>query len=128
MTRHILVVLCFFCAINLAMARHYFARVTAVDADKRTITYTLGLGKDKGKQVTATVAKDCVIREGYYRLGKPATLKEGELIVNGLKNFVFKNASAEVPLSVSVFTADEDDAEKKLKKGDVVKILVNPSK
>ena len=109
-----------------APAAHYFAVITSVDADKRTVNYTVTAGKNKDSVVGGTVIKDCVIKEGYYRLGKPAVTKEGDDIPDGLKNGVFKKATSENPLRVDLYTADEDDAEKGIKKGDVIKILVNP--
>jgi hypothetical protein len=99
-----------------------------VDADKGTVTYTARVGKEKVTEVNAPVAKGCVIKEGYYRLGKPAVTKEGDDIPKGLKNEVFQKATAENPLTVDLYTADEDDADKGVKKGDVIKILVNPPK
>ncbi len=35
-------------------------------------------------------------------------------------------ASRETPLRIHVFTADEDDAAKGIRRGDVTRILVNP--
>jgi hypothetical protein len=109
-----------------AAAEHNFAEITAVDVEKRTVTYTIVGGKMRGAEVTAPLAKDCVLKEGDYRLGKPATTKEGEDIADGLANPVFKKASDKNPLRVNVYTAEEDDADKKVKRGDVLKILVNP--
>jgi hypothetical protein len=107
-------------------AAHYFANITAVDAKKGTVTYTVTFGKEKDTEVKAPVAKNCVIKEGYYRLGKPATTKEGDDIADGLKNAIFKNATAQKPVKVNVYTADADDPDAGVKKGDIVKILVNP--
>ena len=59
-------------------AEQHFAEITAVDAEKRTVTYTVTFGKNRGAVVTVPLAKDCVLKEGYYRLGKPATTKEGD--------------------------------------------------
>jgi hypothetical protein len=109
-----------------APAAHYFAVITSADAEKRTVNYTITFGKDKDSVVGGTVAKDCIIKEGYYRLGKPAVTKEGDDIPDGLKNGMFKKATSENPLRVDIYTADEDDADKGIKKGDVIKILVNP--
>ena len=110
-----------------ADAAHYFATITEVDAKKGTVSYNVTTGKDRGTTVVgASVAKDCVIKEGVYRQGKPARTFENDDIADGLKNDVFNNASAEKPLRVDIYTADEDDAEKGIKKGDIVKILVNP--
>ena len=111
---------------SVGNAAHYFANITAVDAEKGTVTYTVTSGKDKDKEVTATVIKDCVLKEGFYRLGKPATTTEGDEISDGLKNSVFKKASPEKPLKVDIFTANEANADKGIKQGDVTKILVNP--
>ncbi|MFO0965512.1 MAG: hypothetical protein U0793_08000 [Gemmataceae bacterium] len=58
-----------------------------------------------------------MFKEGYYRLGKPAVTKEGDDIKDGLKNMVFQKASAENPLRANIFTAEEDDAAKGVKKG-----------
>lgn len=112
--------------VDQAPAAHYFAVITSVDAEKRKVNYTVTAGKDKDSVVGGIVAKDCVIKEGYYRLGKPAVTKEGDDIPDGLKNGAFKKASSDNPLKVDIYTADEDDADKGIKKGDVIKILVNP--
>lgn len=103
-----------------------FAAISGVDADKGTVTYTITYGKNKDTEVTAKVTKDCVIKHGYYRLGKPATTKEGDEVANGLRNAVFQKATRDNPVRVNVYTADEDDAALGVKRGDVVKILVNP--
>lgn len=109
------------------VAQQYFAVITGVDAEKGTVTYKVTFGKDKADtEITAPLAKDCVIKHGYYRLGKPATTKEEDDVANGLRNSVFKKASADNPVKVNIYTADEDDNDKKVKKGEVVKILVNP--
>jgi hypothetical protein len=108
-----------------AAAEHNFADITAVDPEKRTVTYTIIGGKQKGMEVTAPLAKDCVLKEGYFRYGKPSTTKEGDEIADGLANPVFKKAGEKTPLRVNVYTAEEDDADKKVKRGDVLKILVN---
>ena len=110
----------------VATAGRYFAIITKVDADKNTIVYSTTFGKDRVTDVTGTLAKDCVIKEGYYRLGKPATTKEGDVIANGLRHPVFQKATAEKPLQVNIYTADADDKDKGIKSGDVIKILVNP--
>jgi hypothetical protein len=113
--------------VGVATAAHpYFAAISAVDAEKGTVTYTITTGKDRGMEIKAPVIKDCPIKEGYYRLGKPATTEEGDEVPDGLKNAVFQKATAEKPLSVNVYVATEDDADKGIKKGYVVKILVNP--
>jgi hypothetical protein len=111
-----------------ALAEHYFAVITAVNADKGTVDYKIVFGKQKGTEVKAKLAKDCVIREGVYRLGKPATLKEGDVLVNGLRNFVFEKVSPDNPLRVDIYTADTADADKGINEGDILKILVNPKK
>ena len=64
----------------------------------------------------------------HHDLGKPATTKEGDDIADGLKSPVFKKASAEKPLRVNIYTAEEDDVGKGISRGDVVKILVNPER
>lgn len=110
--------------VAVVMAGRYFAVITAVNADKGTITYALTFGQDKGQVFKGVLAKECVIKEGYYRLGKPATTKEGEDLANGLRNPIFKNASPEKPVRVNIYTADENDAN--VKAGEVIKILVNP--
>lgn len=128
MKKHALaIVMVIFCC-STAAARHYFANITAVDADKGTVTFkiktkTIEDGV-KDTVITAKITKDCVIREGYYRLGKPATTIESDELVNGLKNFVFQNASKDLPLKVDIFTVDADDKDKGHSKGDIVKILV----
>ncbi len=110
-----------------ALAGQHFAVVTGADAEKGTVTYKITFGKDKGDtELTAKLAKDCVIKHGYYRLGKPAMTKEEDDVADGLRNEVFKKASGDNPVRVNIYTADEDDNDKGLKKGDVVKILVNP--
>lgn len=125
--RLVVAVLLSFALAHEATAAHYFAAITAVDAEKGTVTYTVTFGKEKDAEAKgARVAKDCVIKEGYYRLGKPATTKEGDDIADGLKNAIFKKATPEKPVKVNIYTADEDDADKGIKKGDIVKILVNP--
>jgi len=126
MHKFLLAALCVLFLSSAAFAERFFASITAVDAKKGEIVFDRIVKKEKVKAVKATVAKDCVIREGQYRLGKPATTIEGEVLVNGLKNFVFEKASAEVPLRVTIFTADAADADKGIKIGDVIKILVHP--
>jgi hypothetical protein len=111
---------------SVATAERYFAAITDVDAEKGTVIYTITFGKDRNDVVKAQVAKDCVIKEGYYRLGKPAATKEGDDIPGGLKNPVFMKASAQKPLRVNIYTADQDDEAKGIRVGDVIKILVNP--
>jgi len=111
---------------GVSNAGRYFAAITGVDPGKSTIDYTITFGKQKNTDVKAKVAKDCVIKEGYYRLGKPATTKEGDDIVNGLKNPVLTKASRANPVRVNIYTADEDDPANGIRRGDVVKILVNP--
>ena len=103
---------------------HHLPR-PAVDAEKDG-HFTARSGKNKDLVVKATVAKNCAVKEGYYRAGKPAVTKEGDDIEDGLKNPVFKKATEKEPLRVDIYTADEDDADKGIKKGDVIKILVNP--
>jgi hypothetical protein len=110
-----------------AQSAHYFASISEVDAAKGVVTYTHTRGKDKGTIFKAPVGKNCVIKEGAYFLGKPAGTKEGDDVAEGLKNAKFKNATAEQPLTVDIFTADADDEEKGIKAGDIVKILVNPA-
>jgi hypothetical protein len=107
-------------------AGRYFAEITSVDAEKGSVTYTVTQGKDRGTQFQARIARGCVIKEGYHRLGKPGFTKEGDDVTGGLKNAVFGKASAENPVRVNVYTADEDDEANGVKKGEVVKILVNP--
>ena len=109
-----------------AGAQHKFAVITGVDAEKGTVQYKSVGGKDRDTEFTARLTKDCVIKEGYYRLGKPATTKEGDDIADGLKNPIFKKASEKEPVRVNLYLAAEDDPDKGIKKGDVVKILVNP--
>lgn len=124
-----LATVCFFLLASVALAERLFAQITAADADKGTIDFKIVSGKKKDTEIKAApIAKDCVIREGSYRLGKPAQVIEGDAIANGLKNFVFQKAAPDNPLRVNIFTADADDAEKGIKKGDVIKILVNPVK
>ena len=107
-------------------AERQFADITRVDADKAIIEYTIYYGKKKDTDVKARVAKVCVIKEGYFRLGKPAQTKEMDDIPNGLNNQQFQKATAEKPLRVNIYTADDDDKDKGIKAGDVIKILVNP--
>jgi hypothetical protein len=111
---------------DVAIAGRYFAEITAVNTDKGTVDYTITFGKKKDTRATARVAKDCAIKEGYYRLGKPAHTKEFDDIAGGLKNARFKKATPENPVRVNIYTADADDAEKGIRAGDVIKILVNP--
>src|SRR5262245_33089812 len=126
MRRFTLVLLLIFILAGVSNAGRYFAAITSVDPAKGTIVYNITFGKERNMEVKATVAKDCVIKEGYYRLGKPATTKEGDDIVNGLKNPVLSKATPQNPVRVNIYTADADDACKGIRKGDVVKILVNP--
>src|SRR5215831_5301647 len=93
---------------SAATPRHRFVVITGVDAEKGTITYTIVSGPDKDSEVKAPITKSCVLKEGYYRLGKPATLNEGDDIENGLKNAVFQKATAKNPLRVDIWTAEED--------------------
>ena len=81
-----------------ALADRYFANIIAVDPDKRTIVMDITAGLKKGADVKAPVAKDCVIRDGEVRLGKPARIIEGDVLVNGLKNFIFEKVSREQPV------------------------------
>jgi hypothetical protein len=111
-----------------AKAARYFAAVTAADPVNNTIVYTIRVGKDRNTVVNARVARDCVIKEGYYRLGKPARTVEGDDIAGGLKSPVFTKASVEKPVRVNIYTADEDDPGRGVRRGDVVKILVNPER
>ena len=53
----------------LASAHWWFAEITAVDAEKGTVTYTITFGKMKDTVVKADIAKGCVVKEGFYRLG-----------------------------------------------------------
>ena len=122
-----LAAICVFFLTGIASAGRYFADITQVDADKGVIVYDITFGKDKKMNVKANVAKDCVIREGQYILGKPATTKEGDVLVNGLKNFVFQKVSREKVARVNIYTADKDDQAKGIKAGDVIKILVHPN-
>ena len=39
---------------SVANAAHYFATITAVDAEKGTVTYKVTSGKDKDKEQAAT--------------------------------------------------------------------------
>jgi hypothetical protein len=126
MRRLILVVVLTLGVAGVAGAERYFAAITGVDSATNTVEYTVTYGKDKGKDVKGRVAKDCIIKEGFYRLGKPAKTHEGDDIAAGLKNAAFKKATADKPLKVNIYTADDDDAPNGVKKGDVIKILVNP--
>jgi hypothetical protein len=126
MQQSIIAVFLTFAFASVGNAAHYFATITAVDAEKGTITYKVTSGKDKDKEVKATVNKDCVLKEGMYRLGKPATTMEGDEIADGLKNSLFQKASPEKPLKVDIFTANQANDDKGIKEGDVIKILVNP--
>ncbi len=110
----------------LASAQWWFAEITAVDVEKGIVTYTITFGKMKDTEVKAGLVRDCVIKEGFYRLGKPAEATLGADIAKGLKNAVCKKASRENPLRVNLFTADEDDNATGIQRGDVTKILVNP--
>jgi hypothetical protein len=110
----------------LAAAHPWFAEITAVDPERGTVMYTITFGKQKDTVIKANVAKTCVIKEGAYRLGKPATTREGDDIAGGLRNALFQKATAEKPLRVNIFTADEDDPNQGIQRGDVLKILVNP--
>src|SRR5687767_14325706 len=83
---------------GVASAEHFFANITAADHVKNTIVFKVTSGKQKGNEIKATLIRECVIREGSYRLGKPAQLKEGDPLVNGLRNFAFQNVSAERPV------------------------------
>lgn len=106
--------------------RATFAEITAVDAKKNEITYTITFGKDRQTQVLARLNKDCAIKEGYYRLGKPASTVEKEELPGGLQHAAFAKASAENPVVANVYVAQADDDGKGYKKGEVIKILVNP--
>ena len=57
-----------------------------------------------------------------------AEIQEGDVLVNGLRNFVFEKVSPDNPLRVDIYTADTADADKGINEGDIVKILVNPKK
>lgn len=105
---------------------HHYARITTVDADKGTIEYQIVAGPNRGTEFKASISKGCVLKEGFLRAGKPAVLKEGDEIADGLKNPIFQKASVKNPLKVDIYTAGEDDPDKGIKKGDVIKIYVNP--
>jgi hypothetical protein len=109
-----------------ASAHWWFAEITAVDVEKGIVTYTITFGNMKNTEVKAGIVRDCVIKEGFYRLGKPAAATEEADIANGLKNALFKKASRENPLRVNIFTANEDDNATGIQRGDILKILVNP--
>ncbi len=111
---------------GVAAAEQQFALITAADADKATVTYSITFGKNRDNQVTAKVAKGCVIKEGYYRLGKPAKRVEGDDLFNGLRNPIFQKATPANGVRVNIYTADEDDQDRGVRRGDVIKILVNP--
>jgi hypothetical protein len=83
---------------GVASAEHHFANITAVDVEKGTVVYTIRAGKGLNTEVEAPIAKNCVVKEGLYRQGKPAVTKEGDDIVNGLKNPVFQHATDKNPL------------------------------
>jgi hypothetical protein len=128
MRRHFTAIALTLTLTGVAAADRYFAEITAVDAEKGAIVFKPTRGKDANKEMTARLAKDCIIKEGLYRLGKPARTDLGPDIAEGLKNKVFKTATAENPLRVNVFTADVDDPGKNINRGDVTHILVNPKK
>ena len=100
--------------------------IVGVDADKGIITYVPALGKNKGAEKKVQAVRDCVCKVGYFRFGKPASAMEGEVIANGLRNPIFQKASVEKPVRVDLLTAQRDDDTLGIKKGDVVKVLVNP--
>src|SRR5262249_29575465 len=114
--------------VGITMAERYQAIIIGANADKGTVEYRRRYLKDFKEPVMANVTKDCAIREGKVILGKPLRIEEGEPIINGLGNFIFQNANAANPLHVNIFTADADDKDKGIRKGDVVKILVPPSR
>ena len=100
--------------------------IIGVDADKGIISYVPALGKNKGAEKKIQAVKDCVCKVGYFRFGKPAFAMEGEVIAKGLRNPMFQKASVEKPVRVDILTAQRDDDTLGIKKGDVVKVLVNP--
>src|SRR5947208_1640657 len=76
MSKYILATACTLALTGAAAAEHFFANVTAVDAARGTVVFKVTAGKKKGQEIKAKLAPDCVIREGSYRLGKPAKLIE----------------------------------------------------
>jgi len=124
-------------AVGTAAADHQFhAIIIGANADNKTIEYRpmTGIGATPrgpwGDPVKATLSGDCAITEGYWYLGKPAGVRAGPPIEDGIKNGEFKNATTERPVQCRIFTADTDDPIRKIKRGVVTKIIVytNPYK
>jgi hypothetical protein len=51
---------------------------------------------------------------------------EGNDIFEGLRNPIFQKATPDNAMRVNIYTADEDDQDRGVRRGDVFKILVNP--
>jgi hypothetical protein len=100
--------------------------IFGVNAEKGIITFVTTLGIKKGIEKKIQATKDCVCKVGYFRFGKPAYSMEGQEFAKGLRDRIFQMASPEKPLRVDFLTAQRDDDAKGIKKGDVVKVLVNP--
>jgi len=130
MSKLALAVACIITAAVAAQAEEFNGIVIGANADTSNVEFkrdTSGGFRGKGiygDPAKAKVAEPWVIKEGQLRLGKPARVVEGKDIENGLSNPLFKNATAEAPVKCRLYTADADDAARKIKKGDLLKIIV----
>jgi hypothetical protein len=122
-------------SVSVAAADQFHAIIIGVDSDKNAIEYRKATSRGfvpsapYSEPVKASVAGECVIKEGWWYLGKPAGIKEGDSIQNGLKDPILKKASADAPVQCRIHTAVADDNANKIKKGDVIKIIIytNPN-
>ena len=103
---------------------HFGVDIVSVDADKGIIVFI----RKNGAEQKVQVVKDCVCKVGSYHYGKPASTMEGKEFADGIRNDVFKKASAEMPLRADILTARTDNDGKGIKAGEAVKILVNRKK
>lgn len=91
------VLIAMFALAGIAEARWVFADIIGIDADKRIVEYRITFGKARGTDVKVTIAKDCQVKEGYYRLGKPATTKVGDDIPMASRMGCFARQASTIP-------------------------------
>jgi len=81
--------------------------------------YKVTHGKDRDTEVKRPSPR-MRHKEGYYRLGKPATTKEATRSKWPAQP-IFQKATAKIRLWVNIDTADADDKDKGIKRGDVIR-------
>jgi len=98
------------CGLMVLAAEKQFL-VTAVDADKNTITGHEMKGKEKGDKVTLKLSKDAKIVKGVFDMDTK-TVKDGDPIEGGIKNEMFTaDKLGEKGKRVRVTTEGEGDKE-----------------